>query len=199
LIFDFGGVLMRTEDPEPRRRVAKGLGLTPRELERIVFASEDGRMAEVGRISSEERWKRVTRRLGLVEPDAWRTFPEEFFGGEALDQDLVDRIRRLRDRYKTALLSNASDSLDAYVRQELKLGDVFDVIVISALVGMSKPEPGIFLHTLQALNIAPQNAVFVDDRLDNVVAASSLGIHAIQFTSKEALVYELTTLLGAEP
>ena len=54
IIFDFGGVLMRTDDPEPRERIAEQLGLSAQELEAIIFESEDGHRAEVGTITSEE-------------------------------------------------------------------------------------------------------------------------------------------------
>jgi FMN phosphatase YigB (HAD superfamily) len=44
--------------------------------------------------------------------------------------------------------------------------------------------------------VAPQEAIFIDDMAENVQAAAALGIHAIQFESREALCSELSTLLG---
>ncbi len=196
IIFDFGGVLMRTDDPEPREQMAKQLGLCTRELEAIVFESEDSLKAEVGAITSEERWKRVTSRLGLNAPDAWQNFPNQFFAGEVLDTELVEYVRHLHSTHKTALLSNASDSLDEYVRNTLELGDVFDTIIISALVGLSKPDPAIYWLALDNLQVAPHQAIFVDDRRDNVEAAASVGIHAIKFSTREALIAEIDHLLG---
>jgi epoxide hydrolase-like predicted phosphatase len=197
VIFDFGGVLMRTEDPEPRRRIAEQLGMSVQELEQVVFESEEGKLAEVGRLSSDERWRRVTARLGLRSPDAWKTFPGHFFAGEVLDVELVDYVRLLRHSYATALLSNASDSLDAYVRERLGLSDAFDLIIVSALVGMKKPDPAIFRIALDRLEVAAHEAIFVDDRQDNVEGAVSVGMYGIRFTTREALIAKLTTLLGA--
>lgn len=199
IIFDFGGVLMRTDDPEPRQRMAKRLGLSIRELEAIVFEGEDGHMAEVGAITSEERWKRVTAMLGLSAPDAWQSFPGQFFAGEVLDIELLEYVRDLHGTYKTALLSNASDSLDEYVRNTLELGDAFDAIIISALVGVSKPDPAIYHLALDQLQVAPDEAIFVDDRRDNVEAAASVGMHAIQFSTREALMGQIDRLLGRIP
>jgi epoxide hydrolase-like predicted phosphatase len=197
IIFDFGGVLMRTEDPEPRRRMAEQLGMSVQELEQAVFESEEGQLAEVGRLSSDERWRRVTARLGLQSPDAWQTFPGQFFAGEALDVELVDYVRSLRERYATALLSNASDSLDEYVRDQLGLSDAFDLIIVSALVGLKKPDPAIFRMALDRLDVAAHEAVFVDDRQDNVEGAASVGMYGIHFTTREALMAQLSALLGA--
>ncbi len=196
LIFDFGGVLMRTEDPEPRERMARKLGLSRQALEAIVFEGQLGEMAEVGAISSEERWRRVTHHLGLQSPDAWRTFASDFFAGEALDTELVDHIRSLHGKYKTALLSNASEILDRYVRHTLGLENAFDVIVVSALVGMKKPDPQIYLFTLGELNAAPEEAVFVDDWQQNVDAAAAVGMYAIQFTTRGTVLAQLDELLA---
>jgi HAD superfamily hydrolase (TIGR01509 family) len=195
VIFDFGGVLMRTNDPEPRRQLAEQLGVSLEELEDIVFSGEEGRLAEVGGISSHERWRRVTARLGLQGPEAWETFPRQFFAGEVLDLELVDYVRRLRKSHKTALLSNASDSLDEYVREELGLGDAFDLIIISALVGLRKPDPDIYTLTLNRLELAPHEAVFVDDMQANVECAASIGVHAIRFATREELIAQLDALL----
>ena len=195
LIFDFGGVLVRTASRDSRDRLAASMGLTGAELEAVVFESEEGHLAELGRISSEERWRRVCDKLGVDSPEERQAFPQQFFAGEVLDPELVDNIRRLHERYKTALLSNASDSLANYIYQTLHLSDAFDAITISAQVGLSKPDPRIFRLVLEQLQVAPSEAVFVDDRQENVEAAASLGIHAIQFTTREALLAELGTLL----
>ncbi len=198
LILDFGGVLMRTENHAPRERLARRLGLSREELTSIVFDTEESRLAEVGRLSSEERWRRVTSRLGLNSPQERESFSRQFFGGETLDSELVDYVRRLRGRFKTALLSNASDSLDGFVRHKLGLDDTFDVIIISALVGVSKPDPAIYRLALDRLQVAPHEAVFVDDRQVNVEGAASLGIHGIHFATREALLEELNALLDIE-
>jgi FMN phosphatase YigB (HAD superfamily) len=68
-------------------------------------------------------------------------------------------------------------------------------MVISAAVHMIKPDPAIYHYTLRQLQVAPQEAVFVDDSRPNVEAAAALGIHAIQFTTREAVLQELETLL----
>jgi epoxide hydrolase-like predicted phosphatase len=195
IVFDFGGVLMRTEDPEPRQQLAEQLGMSMQELEHVVFGSQESKLAEVGRLSSEERWRRVTARLGLRSPDAWQTFPGQFFAGEVLDAELIEYVRHLRKRHKTALLSNASDSLDEYVRGQLGLSDAFDLIIISALVGCKKPDREIYELALSRLQVAAHEAIFIDDRQDNVEGAAAVGMHGIQFRTRDALIAELNALL----
>jgi len=196
LIFDFGGVLSRTEDQQPRQRLAAKLGLSLAALYDIVFNSDFARLSEVGQLSSQERWERMGQVLGLKTEEEIRAFLNDFFSGDKFDVELGQHIRRWHRCYKTALLSNAGDSLAVHVRDRLGLGDAFDEIIISALVGLAKPDPAIFLLALQRLQVAPQEAIFVDDMLPNVQAAAALGMHAIQFTTREALLAELGALLG---
>jgi epoxide hydrolase-like predicted phosphatase len=196
LIFDFGGVLVRTESHEPRRQVAERLGLSHEELYAIVFESEASILAELGRMSSRARWQRVSNLLGLQSAEECVAIMQEFFSGDVLDTELVKCIRRMHGRYKMALLSNFTDSLPRLIENEFGLGDCFDVIIVSALVGVRKPDPAIYHLALERLQVAPEEAVFIDDMPENVRAAASLGIHAIQFKSREALCAELSTLLG---
>ena len=197
LIFDFGGVLMRTADRGPRERLAARFGLSSDELEELVFGGPDSLLADTGRMSSEERWRRLSEQLELRTKEATDSFVREFFSGEALDDHLVDQIRTLRREYKTALLSNASDSLDRFVREELGLEDVFDVIIISALVGVRKPDRPIYELALERLGVSASEAVFFDDRADNVEGARRAGLQAVQFHTKEQFMDDLQSLLAS--
>ena len=195
LIFDFGGVLMRTMSQEPRERLAARLGLSLDELYALVFDSEESRLEQMGRLSPDTRWQRLAQALGLESRKEIEAFTTEFFSTDALDTELIAYLRRMRGRYKTALLSNAMDYLGDWLRDRWHIADCFDVVVISAAVHMMKPDPAIYLHTLRELQVSPQEAVFVDDSRPNVEAATALGIHAIQFTTREAVLQELDALL----
>jgi len=53
-------------------------------------------------------------------------------------------------------------------------------IVESYKVKMRKPEPRIYEYTLEQLQVAPEDAVFLDDLGDNVKSARDLGIRTIK-------------------
>jgi epoxide hydrolase-like predicted phosphatase len=195
LIFDFGGVLMRTMSQDPRERLAARFGLSLHELYTIVFDSEESTLEQMGRLSSDARWRRLAQDLGLKSEEEVQAFTTEFFSADVLDTELIAYLRRMHGRYKTALLSNAWANLGEWLRDRFHMDDCFDVIVISAVVHMMKPDPAIYLHTLNELQVASQEAVFVDDSRPNVEAAVALGIHAIQFTTREAVLEELEALL----
>jgi FMN phosphatase YigB (HAD superfamily) len=101
VIFDIGGVLLRTEDRVPRQQWEAKLGLPPGGAEALVFNSADGQKAQCGAISEPELWRWIGSHLGLTaeETAAFRT---GFWAGDRLDVTLVALIRQLKVRYQTA-------------------------------------------------------------------------------------------------
>jgi epoxide hydrolase-like predicted phosphatase len=194
VIFDLGGVLVRTEDRTSRTRLAERLGLTYMELSELVFDSQSAHKAEKGEITTEEHWNEVCRSLGLSKEECPKV-PLEFWGGDAVDENLVNYLRGLRPQYKTALLSNAWDVLRQMIEETWKFADAFDQMVISAEVGMVKPEPQIYEKVVSDLNVVPAEAVFVDDFPENVASAKAVGLRAIQFISPEQTLRDLERML----
>ena len=64
--------------------------------------------------------------------------------------------------------------------------DVMSVVIDSSAVGMRKPDPAIYHHTLEQLGVAAVNAVFLDDMAANVEAARGVGMHGIVVDSDPA-------------
>ena len=112
-----------------------------------------------------------------------------------MDTGLVDFIRGLHGEYKTALLSNAFSDLRFMLTERWKFTDAFDVIVISSEEGLIKPDPRIYQLLLERLQVAPQEAVFVDDFIANVEGAQAIGMHAIQFLNSSQIQEGLSRLL----
>jgi putative hydrolase of the HAD superfamily len=67
-------------------------------------------------------------------------------------------------------------------------------LTLSFEIGVAKPEPGIYLRCLESLGVEPAEALFVDDRRENVEAARALGMEAVLFEGEDALVSELERL-----
>ena len=193
IIFDVGGVLIRTDDPNPRRQWEKKLGLTERESEQIVFNSEMGLKAQRGDITDEALWNWVGQRLRLSEAEL-ADFRTGFWAGDVLDAGLVNYIRRLRPAYQTAVISNATDGLHASLTYQHQIADAFDIIVGSAVEKVMKPDPEIYQCTLQRLGRLPQEAVFIDDFAHNIEAAQALGWHTIHFRPDTDVPVELAKL-----
>lgn len=194
VIFDVGGVLLRTMDKAPRTALAEKYGLTYEEMDEAVFGSESAKQAGVGAISEEEHWQSVARRFRLTSEEM-PAFRANFWGGDRLDRVLLDFIRSLRPGVKTAVLSNAWSNAREVVIGQYEMTDAFDVIIFSAEARLAKPDPEIFRLVLKELGSRPEEAVFVDDVPENVAAARALGMHGIVFKNPEQVMREIRGLI----
>jgi epoxide hydrolase-like predicted phosphatase len=191
VVFDVGGVLVRTFDQSGRRTWEQRLGLNPGSAEAIVLNSEMGHKAQRGEISTVELWQWVDTFLDLgLELDAFR---RDFWKGDAVDQNLVNLLRILRPRYQTAILSNAPDNLSSTLEQYGLLTEV-DLVVGSAYEGVMKPDVEIYHRVLTRLGRVPSETIFIDDALPNVIAAQSIGILGIHYRAGLDLASELRNL-----
>ena len=196
VIFDVGGVLLRTEDRAPRTELEQRLGLAPGTIEAEVINGERGHAAQRGEGTLAELWAWAGERYGL---DADRTaqMQRDYWGGDRLHAALVDYIRTLRPRYQTAIISNAFDDLTALLEQHA-IADAFDLIVGSAYEGMMKPNAKIYERTLSRLGRAPAEAIFIDDAMPNIEGARTIGMHVIHYTPDVDVPAELAKL-GVSP
>ncbi len=193
VVFDFGGVLLRTENLDGRIQWEQKLGLGYRQAEEVVFNSEMGRKAQHGKISYAELWHWVGEHFELSEEEL-RQFEADFWAGDVLDEQLVDLIRGLRPYYQTALISNAFNDLRNGLENRFKIADAFDVIVISSEEGVMKPDPRLYEIALERLGVQAGEAVFIDDFAHNIEGAKAVGMAGIHFTPKLDLGAELTRL-----
>jgi putative hydrolase of the HAD superfamily len=107
---------------------------------------------------------------------------------------MYEMVRDLRRRgIRTALLSNSWGG-GSYPRQDFP--GLFDAVVISSEVGMRKPEPRIFLHTAELLDMDPEQCLFIDDLEHNVAAAVGCGMTGLHHTDPADTVARLTGLFA---
>jgi len=108
-------------------------------------------------------------------------------------EDMSGLVRRARAAgIRTALCSNSWGN--DYPRDGWD--DMFDVVVISGEVGMRKPEPRIFEHTLRLVGVSAEESVFVDDLPHNIAAAVALGMIGIRHVGYETTALEIDALFG---
>ncbi|MCC7445818.1 MAG: HAD family phosphatase [Anaerolineae bacterium] len=181
IVFDFGGVLMRTGDPAGRREWEARLGLPAGELERIVHGSDQWIAAQRGQITPADYWLWVASHLNLAEADL-PALQRDYFRDDRLDPDLIELIRELRRAgYKVGLLSNDAPPLADKLRRELAIYDLFDAVIISAFIGVMKPDPAAYQAIAAALNVQMSECVFIDDNTANIEGARAVGMQAIHY------------------
>jgi putative hydrolase of the HAD superfamily len=187
VVFDFGGVFIGSPF-EALRRFGDSLGIDAEVALALTFGSYDR--------DTDHPWHRAER--GELALDACRTEILALASSEGVDLDLyealrhmateggvrlevVERTRRLRaEGVRTALLTNNVAEFAQFWRPMVPLDELFDAVVDSSEVGMRKPDPRIYRHTLELVGVDdPTRAVFLDDFEGNVVAAQAIGMHGI--------------------
>jgi HAD superfamily hydrolase (TIGR01509 family) len=105
-----------------------------------------------------------------------------------LDPETEPVLSQLRERFHLALITNYDHppGLRDYI-SSLELEQFFETIVVSAEVGVEKPDPAIFAIALESLDLAPEEVVYVGDMAIDVQGARSAGIRPILIRRDERL------------
>ncbi len=117
-----------------------------------------------------------------------------------LNDRMVDWLVRLvASGAPTAILSNMGSDVWRLARKGFGWLDGLTQVTLSFEVGSIKPEPEIYLSCLAGLGVEPGDALFVDDRRENVEAAARIGMRAILYDGEDRLAEELTALGAGLP
>ncbi len=186
---------MRTEYQAPREHLAERLNMEYDDLVRLVFDSEVSRQASIGAVTVDQHWDAVMKRLNRPASEA-KAIRNEFFGGDVLDRTLINLIRSLRRsrKYRTGLISNAWNDLRGFIEKE-KFDDAFDAMIISAEVGVMKPDAKIFKIALEQLKVPAKEAMFVDDFEENIEGCEKVGMKGLLFHDAETDIEKIKALL----
>lgn len=191
IIFDFGGVLVGHQSNADQAELAK-LARLPAETfsERYWSHRLD---YDKGLLSRVEYWQMVARNgNGALTPDTIERLAEvDNKSWMHFDPPMWEWIGELRKKGKSvAMLSNMPRDLGDALKQTDRLR-LFNHVTLSYELRSAKPEPAIYEHSLAGLGTDPHRTVFLDDRIENVQAAERLGIHAIHFTDRDAVLKKL--------
>ena len=196
LLLDWGGVLTSNVF-DSFRDFCVAEGLAPDTVKRLF--REDPRARELVRgletdaLSEDEFGERFGE---LLELDDRTGLIERMFGGIRADERMLAAVRRARAAgLRTGLISNSMGGA-SYDRSVF--GELFDGVVISAEVGLHKPQPEIFLLGAERAGVAPEQCVFVDDLRENCEGARAVGMTAVLHRGADTTVPELERLLGVE-
>jgi putative hydrolase of the HAD superfamily len=100
--------------------------------------------------------------------------------------------------YRLMTLNNESAELNAYRVRHFGLPPIFATFFTSCWLGVAKPARRIYELALAMSQAQPSQTVFIDDREQNLHPARALGMHAIRYTTADALRRDLAAL-GVAP
>jgi putative hydrolase of the HAD superfamily len=196
LLVDFGGVLT-TNVFESFRDFCVAEGLAPQAVRDQFMTDPTARGLlgdlECGRLTEEDFEPRFAAVIGLAEGRGPGLI-DRLFGGMRADEPMLEAVAAFkRAGVRTGLLSN-SWGHGRYDRS--RFPELFDGWVISGEVGLRKPDPEIYRLGAEAIGLAPERCVFVDDLPGNLKPARALGMATVHHVRAEETIPELEDLLG---
>jgi putative hydrolase of the HAD superfamily len=192
VIFDYGEVLSGPPNPQAHQNLLKIAGVEEELFEKAYWAHRLDYDADI--LNGQTYWQAVARDTEahftpqqieqLMEQDAamWMD----------LNQAMVAWIPKIKQAgLKLGILSNMGYGVLGYIRPRFEWLDQFDHLTWSCELGVVKPDPAIYLHTLKKLQAPPQQTLFIDNLEKNIVAAESVGLQALLFTHVDQLQKDL--------
>jgi epoxide hydrolase-like predicted phosphatase len=184
VVFDFGGVFIGSPF-EALRSIGEAQGASFDQTIAIVFGPYDrdtdhpwhqAERGELDIVSARDQILALGREQGF-ELDLF-TMLTSIGGDGGVNEEMVALVRRVRDRgLKTAMLTNNIAEGREFWQKLLPVDELFDACIDSSAVGMRKPDPRIYAHTLAEIGgVAPERAVFLDDYPGNITAAQGVGM-----------------------
>jgi putative hydrolase of the HAD superfamily len=189
VIFDFGGVLCFHPTEDRFASIAGLLGIPAQRLLEIFWANRID--YDAGLLDSRTYWTKVATaagkplngellaQLGQLEIELWNNFDKRVFAWAG----------HLRSHgVRTAMLSNLPQSLGEALLATPGLLDPFDHLTLSYRLKIVKPEAAIYYYAAHGLAVTPAEALFLDDKLENVEGARAIGMQAELYSTWEAFL-----------
>ena len=192
IIFDFGNVICTVGNNIFLEKISKFTDKTISELKELIYLSDLPEKYEMGLLSSDEFFNEIVKKcnLSISKSEFIKAYTDIF----TPIQTTFNLIRKLKTKYKVALLSNTSEWDFEYGIKPIEVFNLFDAVSLSFKVKAMKPKNKIFLDSLSKLNLKPEECVYIDDIEEYVEAANQMGIHGIHYISYEKLINSLKRL-----
>lgn len=192
VLFDYGLVLSGPPDPAAWASMKSISGLDEATLQREYWAHRHP--YDRGDLNALAYWATIAqsaditltpeqvRQLIQVDVDLW---------GQ-LNMPMVDWAAQLqRAGIRTGILSNIGDAMAHGLVARHSWISAFYHHVWSYSFNLAKPEIAIYQHAAEGLETPPANILFIDDKQENIAAALTAGMQAIEYTSHSAFEHEM--------
>ena len=190
-LFDLGNTVIKLAYERVLENICKDASASRDELVELFEKPGSYRDLERGAITFAEFYDFLCDRAGYRgSPAEFRRIWSDFFDGPI--PGIEELLERVRERYRVAFLSNSNEvHAEVIPRQYAALFRKDDRFIFSHRFQCAKPDPELFQRALEVIGALPQQTVFVDDLLENVLAARALGLRAFQFHDSATLLREL--------
>lgn len=137
----------------------------------------------LGKVTHKQIWNRLCESLNRKIP--YKILTECFLNTE-LDSNIISLARRIKSiGYKVGIITDNKTDRIQVISELHKFTELFDVISVSASLGMIKTNREIFLKACRDVEVSPEEAVFIDNNPKNLTAPKEIGMHVIYFDHDE--------------
>ncbi|KAH7239996.1 HAD-like domain-containing protein [Fusarium redolens] len=153
---------------------------------------------ERGKISEREAYDRVTRD-SKIDLETWIQVLEQMRYGKRANQALISAVKEMKQTYpnvKIFCLSNIPRPELELLKDDIDSWGIIDQVFASSNLGERKPDLAIYKEFLKQAQVSTSSCIFVDDKVDNVIAAQTLGFKGIVFKDNQSLIRVLHNALG---
>lgn len=185
VIFDYGGVVCFHPSPEQIADAARLCAVSP---EIFVRALWKNRLRYDAGQAPRDYWRDAAALMNRTFDDAMveEMMRREIDFWSRLDDRVLAWIDQLRaEGYRIGILSNLPVPLGGRLRSNGLLKH-FDDVTFSFELGCTKPDRRIYEHSVEGLGVTAEEALFIDDRPENVAGAREAGLHSELYTTWEA-------------
>ncbi len=193
VIFDYGMVLSAPADPDAHHELIQTFGAPAEDFEREYWAFRHA--YDSGEFDGAGYWQRCAQGAGvtLAEEQIRKLIATDIRMWSILNPTMVNwAVTISQSGFKTGILSNIPFEI-ADVFKEFDWVKRFTHNTWSCYLRTAKPDPAIYHHVIDALGVRPEEALFLDDRQENVLSAEAVGLQGIIFRSVSQLQQELET------
>ena len=115
----------------------------------------------------------------------------------SIRENMVSFLRELKSDFKLGCITNnvKSSSQENTDNETEEVMSIFDHVIESSIVGIRKPNPEIYMMSCDALNVSPNQCIYLDDLGINLKPARKLGMTTIKVIEPEDAIQEVRNLL----
>lgn len=193
IISDMGQVVLWFDDYRFYERLSQVSPLKVEEIKQLVRKHfELIELLDTGRISPTEFYTKI---ISLTQANiSYEEFVEAYCDVFSPNYPVINVLRRAKENCRLILLSNTDVLRFSYIRQHFPEAMIFDSLILSFEVGLMKPHPQIYQLALEAAQVWPSEAVFIDDLEENIRPAELLGLKTILYRPETDLEKVLISL-----
>ncbi len=194
LLFDLGNVLVDFNHRIALERISAFCDKSPRELEDFFFQSPLTGAFERGEVSPEEFFRLVKEALCLrLGYDSFVSIWNEVFSLNTDNRAVYHIVNSLRQKYRTALLSNTNVLHYQYLKENFPVFGVLHEQFLSFEMGLAKPQEQIYQKVIASLGVLPENIFYTDDRRELAECAGRLGLKSFIFVNAGQLIRDMAS------